>query len=59
MEIVASKVRLKSVKLDGNLFSLLGAFQKAAQRAGVPKEELTAILDEAQSGSYEHAGRPA
>jgi hypothetical protein len=48
------KVKLQLVGLDGNAFSLMGAFQKAARRQGWTKEEITEVLDDAMSGDYNH-----
>lgn len=38
---------------DGNAFFILGAVSKALRRAGVPKEERDAFLDEATGGDYD------
>ena len=48
------KVKLNLVGLDGNAFSLMGAFQKAARRQGWKAEEIKPILDECMSGDYNH-----
>ena len=53
-QIVTNKVKLELVGLDGNAFSLMGAFSQAARRQGVPKEEIDAVLKEARSGDYDH-----
>ena len=43
------KVKLQLVGLDGNAFSLMGAFQKQAQKGGWSKEEIHSVLDECRS----------
>jgi hypothetical protein len=48
------KVKLNLVGLDGNAFSLMSAFQKAARRQGWSVEEIKPILDECMSGDYDH-----
>ncbi len=46
------KVQLKLVGLDGNAFSILGAFQRQARREGWTKKEIDAVIEKAQSGDY-------
>jgi hypothetical protein len=48
------KVRLTLVGLNGNAYSLLGAFQQAARRQGWKKPEVDAVLKEATSGDYDN-----
>lgn len=48
------KVKLQLVGLDGNAFSVLGAFQSQASREGWTKQEISEVLDEAMSGDYTH-----
>lgn len=48
------KVKLQLVGLDGNAFSVMGAFQSQASREGWTKEEINGVLDEAMSGDYTH-----
>jgi hypothetical protein len=48
------KVKLKLVGLDGNAFSLLGAYSKEARRQGLAKEEIDKVIGEATSGDYNH-----
>lgn len=52
MQVVNKKVKLKLLGLDGNAFSLMGAFEKAAKRAGWTKEEIKLVLDKAMTGDY-------
>lgn len=46
------KVNLNLVGLDGNAFSLMGAFQKQAKREGWEKSEIDEVLEKAKSGDY-------
>jgi hypothetical protein len=48
------KVKLQLVGLDGNAFSILGAFNAAARRQGWTKEEIDAVTKEAMSKDYTH-----
>jgi hypothetical protein len=48
------KVTLRLVGLDGNAFNFMGAFQHQALKEGWGKEEIKAVLDECQSGDYDH-----
>lgn len=54
MQIVTKLVELELVGLDGNAFSLMGAFSKAARRQGTPKEEIDLVLEECMSGDYDN-----
>lgn len=47
-------VQLRLVGLDGNAFSLMGAFNHAARRQGWSKEEIQVVLDECMSDDYDH-----
>nr|DAY41728.1 MAG TPA: hypothetical protein [Caudoviricetes sp.] len=47
-------VELRLVGLDGNAFSLLGAFQRAARRQGWNSEDIQKVLEEAKSSDYDH-----
>ena len=42
-------VNLTLVGLDGNAFSLMGAFSKQAKREGWSQEEIQLVLDECQA----------
>jgi hypothetical protein len=48
------KVKLELVGLDGNAFSVMGAFKNAARKQGWTPEEITVVLKEAMSGDYNH-----
>ena len=53
MAKIDKKIGLELDELDGNAFSLLGAFQKQAKREDWTKEEIKQVLDEATSGDYD------
>ena len=46
------KVKMKLVGLDGNAFSLIGAFRQNAQRQGWNKEEIQVVMKKCMSGDY-------
>jgi hypothetical protein len=51
---MSKRVNLELVGLDGNAFSLMGAFQRQARREGWDKEEIDEVLNECMSGNYNH-----
>ena len=48
------KVKLKLVGLNGNAFSLLGAFRAAAKKEGWAESEISEVSEEARRGDYDH-----
>jgi hypothetical protein len=54
MQIVTNLVKLDLVGLDGNAFSLMGAFSKAARRQKTSSEEINAVIKECMSGDYDN-----
>lgn len=54
LKVIGRKVNLKLVGLDGNAFSLMGAFQRQAKREKWTKEEIDCVLTECQSSDYDH-----
>ena len=48
------KIDLELEGLDGNAFSLMGAFRRQAKREGWTPEEIKEVLDECQAGDYDH-----
>ena len=48
------KVHLNLVGVNGNAFSVLGVFQQRARREGWTKDEISAVINEATSGDYNH-----
>jgi protoheme ferro-lyase len=47
-------VNLSLVGLDGNAFSLMGAFQSQARKEHWTEEAIKEVLDEAKEGDYNH-----
>ena len=48
------KVKLDLEGLDGNAFSLMGAFRKAARKQGFKQEEIDTVLTTCQERDYNH-----
>ena len=48
------KITLDPTTIDGNAFSIIGAFSRQAKKEGWTQEEITEVLDEAQSGDYDN-----
>ena len=51
---IDKKVNLKLEGLDGNAFSLMGAFQKQAKKEGWSKQEIDVVLNECMSSDYDN-----
>lgn len=51
---INKKVKMELVGIDGNAFSIIGAFTKEARRQGWSKEEIDEVLEEAKSGDYDN-----
>ncbi|MEW4571291.1 hypothetical protein AB1L88_25745 [Tautonia sp. JC769] len=51
------KVRLNLVGIDGNAYSLLGAFAATAREQGWSDQEIEAVREEATSSNYDHLVR--
>ncbi len=51
---MTKKVKLKLVGLDGNAFSLMGAFQRQATAEGWTRDEIKVVLDNCMSGDYDN-----
>ena len=47
-------VGLDLTSLDSNAFGLMGGFQRQARKEGWEKEDIKEVLDECQSGDYDH-----
>lgn len=47
-------VVLELVGIDGNAWSLMGAFSGAAKKQGWTKDEIKAVTDDCRSGNYDH-----
>lgn len=53
-DLPKKKVALQLVGLDGNAFSLMGAFQQQARKEGWSQREIKSVIDECMSGDYDH-----
>lgn len=49
-----NKVILDLTQVDGNAFAILGAFKRAAQQQGWPKEEIDKVVKKAMESDYNH-----
>ena len=47
-------VNLDLAGVDGNAFSIMGAFSKQARREGWSKEAIDKVIEEATAGDYDH-----
>ena len=47
-------IKLTLAGLDGNAFALMGAYQRAAKKQGVPQERRDAVMADCRSGGYDH-----
>ena len=48
------KVTLELIGIDGNAYSIMGAFQRQARKENWTPEEINEVLTEAKSGDYDH-----
>lgn len=48
------EVALDFDRVEGNAYSLLGAFRKAARRQGYPQADIDRVIDGARSGDDGH-----
>ena len=51
---MSKKVKMQLVGLDGNAFSILGAFSRNARKQGWTPEEINAVTNKAMSGEYDY-----
>lgn len=47
-------VQLELVGINGNAYSLMGAFKGAARKQGWTSDDIDKVLEEAKSGDYDH-----
>ena len=47
-----NKVKMSLAGLDGNAFSLMGAFKREARKQGWKREEIDIVLKECMSSDY-------
>lgn len=52
--MTTKKVKLNLVGLDGNAFSVMGAFKRQAKKENWTNEEIQVVLDDAMSAGYSH-----
>jgi hypothetical protein len=48
------KPKLKLIGENGNAFAIMGRAMRAGREAGWSQEKLTAVMDNAKSGNYDH-----
>lgn len=48
------KVDFDIANCDGNAFSLIGGWRRAARNQGWSEDDIEAVLTEAKSGDYDH-----
>ena len=53
-KLVNKSVKLNLVGLDGNAFSLMGAFRQAAEKEDWSPNEIKLVLDECMISDYDH-----
>lgn len=53
-QVVDKKVELDLQNLDGNAFSIMGAFQRQAKREGWSQDEIDKVLYKCRQGDYDH-----
>ena len=53
-KLVDKTVKLNLVGIDGNAFSLMGAFSRVARQEGWTPEEIKLVTDSCMSGDYNH-----
>ena len=51
---VGKKVRMQLVGIDGNAFSIMGAFSRNARKQGWTAQEIEKVLNECTSGDYDN-----
>ncbi len=51
---IGKVLNLELVGVDGNAYAIMGVFSRQARREGWTQEEIDQVLEEAQSGDYNH-----
>lgn len=51
---IGKTLNLELVGVDGNAYAVMGVFSRQARREGWTQEEIDSVLEEAQSGDYDH-----
>lgn len=53
-QIVNKKVSVQLVGINGNAFSVMAVWSRAARQQGWTKEEIDTVIGEATNGDYNH-----
>ena len=51
---MTNKVKMTLIGVDGNAFSLMGAFSCEARKQGWTNDEIKVVTDECMKGDYDH-----
>ena len=51
---MSNKVKMTLIGVDGNAFSLMGAFSREARKQGWTNDEITVVTSECMEGDYDH-----
>lgn len=51
---IGKVLNLELVGVDGNAYAIMGVFSRQARREGWTQDEIDQVLEEAQSGDYDH-----
>lgn len=51
---MTNKVKMTLIGVDGNAFSLMGAFSREARKQGWTNDEIKVVTDECMKGDYNH-----
>ncbi|HCQ14356.1 hypothetical protein [Flavobacterium sp.] len=51
---IGKTVNLELIGVDGNAYAIMGVFSRQARREGWSQDEIDQVLEEAQSGDYDH-----
>ena len=54
MTVKYPQIKVKLIGTNGNTFALISKVRQAMKRAGIPQEEISAVVEEAMSGDYDH-----
>lgn len=52
--VINKKVNLNLIGIDGNAFSIMGAFRSQAKKEKWSNSEIEAVLNKAMDGDYNH-----
>jgi len=54
MKHVSKLVKCNLVGVNGNAYVLMGTWQHAAKKQGIPKNEIDAVMKDCTSSDYDH-----